>query len=189
MAIGLAVALEQAASASLRLAFATLLPMPSDLLAPLQLHQYALNRADQQVAVQVNAISNRMTWLILSQAFLVGAFVTSSNIQTPGFSLGVESIVTTAGFFTCLWLRTGIKAALSAMAKAKRARQVHIDFLQEELNEVLPAIQLEDCEHRLGNVPAERIPTLLLAAWVALFGLLCWRAAYLMIVPLPHLAR
>lgn len=153
--------------------------MSTEPLSPLKIHQYALERADKQVAAQAAAIGARMMWLVLAQSFLFSAFVAGGNVQPPGFGLAVETIVTTVGFFTCLWVRTGVNAALSAMARAKVARQEHIDYLEREMHAYLPAVQLEDCEHRQGNLPAERIPTLLLAAWVALFLLLCWRAGWL----------
>ena len=146
----------------------------------LQVHQYVLDRADRQVAVQVQAVANRMGWLILSQAFLMGAFLTSSNVQPPGFGVAVETVVTMAGCLTCMWLRAGINAALSAMDKAKRARQPHIEYLERELNAILPAVQLEDCEHKLGNLPARRIPTLLFCVWIVLTVVLLWRVSWLM---------
>ncbi len=162
--------------------------MSGNPLSPLQIHQYVLDRADRQVAAQAGAIGARMMWLVLAQSFLFSGFVAGGNIQPPGFGLAVEAIVTSVGFFTCLWVRAGVNAALAAMSRAKLARQVHIDYLEKELNAYLPAVQLEDCEHRLGNMPAERIPTLLLSAWIALFGLLCWRAVYFLL-PLVHTPR
>jgi hypothetical protein len=139
---------------------------------PVDTLKYALTRYDQQIELELNLIGARMTWLAISQSFLFGAFVGGGNLQPYAFGAGVQALVSVVGLLICVWVRTGVQAALHVVDVRKDQRQPVLEALSSELGIALPAVNRTDREHKGGNAPPRMIPTMLILAWAGL--ILMW---------------
>jgi hypothetical protein len=128
--------------------------------------KYALARYDDQIDIELNLISARMTWLVISQSFLFGTFVAGANIEPRAFGYAVQALVSVVGLLSSVWVRTGIEAALRVVDRRKDERRPVLESLSAELVIALPAVHRADREHQDGNTPTRRIPTLLAIVWV-----------------------
>ena len=133
--------------------------------------KYALDRCEKQIELELSLVSARMTWLVISQSFLVGAFVAAGNVQPRAFGLSVQAVVSVVGLLICVWVRTGVQAALRVVDLRKEDRRTLLEVLSAEFKIALTAVNTRDKEHEDGNRPPRMIPTMLIVAWIALVGL------------------
>jgi hypothetical protein len=136
--------------------------------------KYALERCEKQIELELSLISARMTWLVISQSFLVGAFVAGGNIQPLVFGASVQALVSVIGLLISAWVRTGVNAALRVADRRKDEREPMLKSLSAELGFELPAVHRTDIEHIKGNRAPRWIPLMLIFAWVAL--MVMWSA-------------
>lgn len=118
-------------------------------------------------------ISQRITWLLGVNGFLVASFVilgTYRNVQTPSIELEMvltSSILTTVGFVIALYCWGPIIDALDT-----------IDIIRKKLNRFRTDPQFSDVFYKSRGekfhykswVYARRLPIILCVMWLALFG-------------------
>lgn len=136
----------------------------------IQIWKYELEHCQEQIDSQFTLVSARMTWLVISQSFLFGAFIASGNLIPKGYGLLVQGVVSCLGMCICILVRSGIDAALSVVEKIKLEREPILNNLRQALNAKLPVVQVSDREHIDGNRAPRYIPLVLVCAWVILYA-------------------
>jgi hypothetical protein len=147
--------------------------LPEDVL------KYVLDRQDRQIDTEMNLVSARMTWLVISQSFLFGAFIGSGSLAPPLFGESVQALVSVVGLLTCAWVRISVAAALAVVDRRKDERHPILAALSHTLGVELPAVHREDPAHSAGNAPPQRIPAMLILAWATL--MLLWTAKVVLV--------
>lgn len=132
----------------------------------------ALKRCDEQIAIEFDLISARLSWLTISQSFMFAAFTNLKN-------LSMELIVAAVGLVTCYQVYKSVRAATRVIKTRKSERAPIEDWLNRQLNYLEVYTTSED--HRLFRsvswaaatarqaepVP-KLIPLLLAALWLSL---------------------
>ena len=147
--------------------------LPEDVL------KYVLDRQDRQIDTEMNLVSARMTWLVISQSFLFGAFIGSGSLEPKVFGESVQALVSVVGLLICAWVRTGVAAALAVVDRRKDERRPILASLSKILGVQLPAVHRDDPAHTAGNTPTQRIPAMLILAWAVL--MLLWTAKVVLV--------
>jgi hypothetical protein len=147
--------------------------LPEDVL------KYVLDRQDRQIDTEMNLVSARMTWLVISQSFLFGAFIGSGALVPPVFGESVQALVSLVGLLSSAWVRTGVAAALAVVDRRKDERRPILASLSQTLGVELPAVHRDDPAHSAGNAPPQRIPAMLILAWATL--MLLWTAKIVLV--------
>ncbi len=114
-----------------------------------------------------------MTWLILSQSFLLSAFVNSVN----GFE-GVRTALRVLKDIHCRnpiirhRCRVLITTAINSAHRAAETPKTQPDGLKAGLSDDLrmKLISTSDWNHRAGNIPSQLIPWMIIAVWMLLLG-------------------
>ena len=124
---------------------------------------------DQEVHREHNLISNRMTWYVTSQSFLMAAFAVSGS-SNHKFEWLSKPFLPVLGILTSLITFGSLLAALTAMNQLKESKK---DILKkcETLQEINPFKErfMEDKHlwiHVLGMTPPVSIPIIFLTAWI-----------------------
>lgn len=143
-----------------------------------QEHQEALlnitiSRLDSQIRAEFDVINQRMTWLMVAQSFL---FIAYANVWV-GLSRGshlmlwtLSVVIPSIGIAMAVLVRLAIWAAHSVVSRVKdertRFEQDYPEYARYRIS-----VHRRQMEHRLGNLPAQILPFVFMAAWA---GLLYW---------------
>lgn len=132
-----------------------------------------ISRLDSQIRAEFDVINQRMTWLMVAQSFL---FIAYANVWV-GLSRGSHSmlwtlsvVIPSIGIAMAVLVRLAIWAAHSVVSRVKdertRFEQDHPEYARYRIS-----VHRRQMEHRLGNLPAQILPFVFIAAWA---GLLYW---------------
>lgn len=150
--------------------------------------EYALDRVDKQVEIELNLINARMSWLVISESFLFNAFVGAGNegIRPPGVGLAIQVAMIVIGFVIAKSVKAAVEAALEVIEDRKKERKpIEVSLLAMMREHVanpalqLPSVYLDDPRHKSGTVPARYIPASVMYGWVALGLVWVCRLAWL----------
>ena len=141
--------------------------------------KYVIERYDKQIDIELTLINARMTWLVISQSFLIGSFVSAASAASREVGLAIQLVVAFVGFMACNWVRMGINAALSMVARWKNERQEPLAELSKSIGMPLAAVSSVERAHHDGNLAPAMIPRILMIAWVCFLGVWIYRMARL----------
>jgi hypothetical protein len=150
--------------------------------------EYALDRIDKQLEIELNLINARMSWLVISESFLFNAFVGagSESIRPPGAGLAIQVAMVVIGFVIAKSVKSAVEAALEVIEERKKERRpLEICLLNAMKKHVrnpelqLPSVDRDDPRHKAGSVPARYIPASVMYGWVALAVVWLCRVAWL----------
>jgi hypothetical protein len=148
--------------------------------------KYALDRIDKQLEIELNLISARMSWLVISESFLFNAFVGAGGdyIKPPGVGIAIQLVVAVMGFLIAAFVKSAVNAALAVIDQRKDQRVPMEDRLLALMSAAdravtLPSVSRVDKQSEYGNVPAKRIPSVLMMGWVILVVAWACRFAWL----------
>ncbi len=155
--------------------------------------QFILNRIDTFIKTQYELISQRMTWLVMSQSFLFIAYANLMNKSNGhNFPLTFYALPKIPDEIPCLltWIIPvigilmaslviiSIRAAHHVIVRLKTMRIAYEEKHQSDCmvlsnKDYKPiSVSLLDWEHCDGNMPAICLPYILLLAWCLVLGLL-----------------
>ena len=155
--------------------------------------EYALDRIDKQLEIELNLINARMSWLVISESFLFNAFVGagSDSIRPPGVGLAIQIAMCVIGFVIAKSVRSAVRAALDVIEDRKKERKPIEGCLLAAMKEhvrnpalKLPSVDREDPRHKDGTVPARYIPVSVMYGWVALAVVWVCRLVWLYSTPI-----
>jgi hypothetical protein len=148
--------------------------------------KYALDRIDKQLEIELNLISARMSWLVISESFLFNAFVGAGGdyIKPPAVGIAIQLVVAVMGFLIATFVKSAVNAALEVIDQRKDQRgpiEQRLLALMSATDKAvtLPSVSRADIRSEHGDVPAKRIPSLLMAGWVILVVAWTCRIAWL----------
>lgn len=139
--------------------------------------KYAIERYDKQIDIELTLINARMTWLVISQSFLIGSFVAAASTPVREVGLAIQLVVALVGFLICNWVRMGINAALNMVARWKDERQPYLGQLSTAIGLPLAAVSSVERAHHDGNLAPAMIPRILMIAWVVFAGVWVYRVS------------
>lgn len=129
---------------------------------------------DQEVHREHNLISNRMTWYVTSQSFLMAAFAVSGS-QNHSFKWLSKPFLPVLGILTSLITLRSLIAALVAMDKLKKDKK---DILikstdLQKIKSFKERFMESDADwiHVLGMTPPVLIPMIFLFSWFVILSL------------------
>lgn len=137
--------------------------------APMILSQ--LSRLDRAIEKEFTLVSDRMAWMVVSEAFIFGAFVDAAVNYTPSATYLKNLIVallltlpllgiTMAGF---AW--RAIIAAHGAVARLKDKREELEKHFPEPIR--VDLISSKQHVHEMGNAPPRYLPPIIIFIWLA----------------------
>lgn len=134
-----------------------------------------LGRLDAMIKTNLDLISHRMGWLLISQSFLFTAFaLAAAHVQNPladRLSLGIfVHLVPLLGLATALFVGLSLLAAMRVIWVMKATRAKIEATLTRPLEDAygaasVPRTSLTDW---VGHAPALAVPSLFAAAWLYL---------------------
>lgn len=133
-----------------------------------------LGRLGEAISKEYTLVSDRMTWLVISNSFMFSAFTTAvSNYGKEEQPLGLLLLLVIYGIpclaiAMCLLVLGAIHAAHSAAKKLKNSRGSFEGKLPADLQ--IKLVSSKDHEHILGNLPPYIIPILLGITWMVFLG-------------------
>jgi hypothetical protein len=137
-----------------------------------------LRRYDAAIEKEFSLVGDRMTWMVISEAFIFTAFTVAA--VAPREAMGGRPAVVailiamfSLGCFLAGIVIPAIAAAHHAIERLKDAR----DQVETKLPEWLRArhISVHDREHNRGNIPPMWVPLFILVVWIALaFSITYW---------------
>jgi hypothetical protein len=107
-------------------------------------------------------ISNRMSWYVTSQAFLMTAFMAGGG-DGHSYQSWSKWFIPIIGILISALIWFAIVAALSAM---KRLRKQEFELLQRKALANLPYRKMPKIIHFTGMTPAAVIPIIFMVAWI-----------------------
>jgi hypothetical protein len=132
-------------------------------------------RLTEGVKAEFDLIAGRMSWLVIAESFIFGAFAASISNYRPDhqLALGLRYLIWVmplVGMFLAACVYVAILAAHSALASLKSQRDRMIACLPKQLR-----IDLISTRSRIqlwGNVPTHAIPPVLFLIWAGALVLL-----------------
>lgn len=139
-----------------------------------------LTRLDGAIEKEFTLIADRMTWMMLSEAFIFGAFAASVMSYSQKAQLRIVSVtlmivLPLLGMATALLVRTAINAAHIASDALKRDRTKVEDYFEAEFHIALISNKAET--HRAGNLPSRVLPLIVPAIWATILVITVVRLA------------
>jgi uncharacterized integral membrane protein len=130
-----------------------------------------LARIDDAISKEFSLVSERMTWLVISESFIFAAFTSAVANYRPEHKMALSLlflvwILPLVGFLFALLVYPAILAAHVAAFKLKTLREELEVKLPQELQITL--ISSKNKEHFLGNIPPYAIPPIIILMWVVL---------------------
>ncbi|MCI0465889.1 MAG: hypothetical protein L0Y57_02615 [Beijerinckiaceae bacterium] len=130
-----------------------------------------LTRLSDSIEKEYTLVNDRMTWLVVSEAFIFGAFATAAAGYPSGSEITILVnwllfLMPVLGLLMAAFVIPAIYAAHSAAARLKNGREAYENLLPERLR--VASISANDWEHHWGNIPPLWVPLLIIAAWAAL---------------------
>ncbi|MFM2013489.1 MAG: hypothetical protein RLZZ396_2273 [Planctomycetota bacterium] len=130
-----------------------------------------LSRYGEAISKEFTLVSDRMSWLVISNSFLFSGFITAAVNYAPSLHLGILVailliLVPLLAVAMCIFVIQAIDAAHSAAYRQKNNRAEFENRLPEHLR--ITVISSKDNEHSKGNLPPYWIPRILVAVWLFL---------------------
>lgn len=123
-----------------------------------------LTRIGIAIDKELSLMSERMSWLVISESFIFSAFTTAFANHEKGVVLvAFACFMPIVGLLMALLVYPGLLAAHYTAKWLKEERHHYELKLPEELQVKLRAPKLA---HLLGSVPAFVIPVMLLLVWL-----------------------
>ncbi len=134
-------------------------------------------RLHEGVKSEFDLIAGRMSWLVISESFIVSAFVTAiSNYRLDHTSaiglLYLIRVTPLVGMLLASFVYVAILAAHRAIATLKRQREQMIANLPSRLR--IDLISTGSSEQWWGNLPTYVIPPILFLVWAGAYASLLW---------------
>jgi hypothetical protein len=132
-----------------------------------------LGRLGEAISKEYTLVSDRMTWLVISNSFMFSAFTTAvSNYEKCGqLSILLLLVIYGIPFLAiamCFLVLGAIHAAHLAAKRLKDERNRIESTLPTDL--IIKLVSSKDYEHKLGNLPPYIIPILLGITWMVFLG-------------------
>jgi hypothetical protein len=132
-------------------------------------------RLTEGVKAEFDLIAGRMSWLVIAESFIFGAFAASVSSYRPDHTFSVEllyliRVMPVVGMFLAACVYVAILAAHSALSSLKTQRDRMIEWLPSRLR--IDLISTKSRIQLLGNVPTHVIPPVLFLVWAGAFALL-----------------
>jgi hypothetical protein len=133
-----------------------------------------LGRLGEAISKEYTLVSDRMTWLVISNSFMFSAFTTAVSNYGKGeqpLSLLLLLVIYGIPFLAiamCLLVLGAIYAAHAAAKRLKKSRKKFEKTLPKYLR--IKLVSSKDHEHILGNLPPYIIPILLGITWMVFLG-------------------
>jgi len=128
-----------------------------------------LQRIDGAIDKEFTLISERMTWLVVSESFIFSAFAVTvinykSDHKMATILLLLVWILPIVGFLLALLVYPAIIAAHSATFKLKNLRdgldgRIPVDLKVEKISS-------KSGQHIIGNIPPYAIPPIFILVWL-----------------------
>jgi hypothetical protein len=131
--------------------------------------KYSVSRCDNQIETELGLVSNRIEWLTISQAFLLAAWVESAKLEPRSLANTVQLILLFAGLLIAICVDKGVLAALRVVDKRKNDRKPLVHELAAALRVPVTRVEIDDKEHRDGNLAPIVIPKLMCVVWMWIF--------------------
>lgn len=126
-----------------------------------------LTRLGVAIDKELTLITERMSWLVISESFIFSAFTVAVANQEKTMVLSIFAwLMPLVGFLLAFFVYPALLAAHSTAKRLKEERQQFELRLPEDLRVNLLASKREHC---LGTVPAFMIPAMLLLVWSVIF--------------------
>jgi len=128
-------------------------------------------RYEMAIGKEFSLVADRMTWLVISQSFLMSAFVLSSATYDAATTMKLvlrasQVLMPAFGIVVAFLIIVAVKAAHSAAEKLKNSRDALEQTLPENLRVSL--IGNTTWESDRGNWPPHVIPYVVLLVWAIL---------------------
>lgn len=127
-----------------------------------QREYYKLYR--DRITAEDTLVSNRLTWLLLTQAILYG-FCATSFFSKEGLSIGGLALVALLGSVICVLGKLSIEAALTTIEQLRD----HYAKNCPHTDPKLPPLTAEEGIHIRGKLAAKSLPMCFIAGWLLLF--------------------
>jgi hypothetical protein len=133
-----------------------------------------LGRLGEAISKEYTLVSDRMTWLVISNSFMFSAYTTAvSNYEKINQPLNILLLlviycIPCLAIAMCLLVLGAIHAAHSAARRLKKFRDLFESRLPVGLR--IELVSSKDFEHLFGNLPPYIIPVLLGITWMFFLG-------------------
>jgi hypothetical protein len=125
-----------------------------------------LTRIGVAIDKELTLMSERMSWLVISESFIFSAFtVAFANHEKGAVLVAVSCLMPIVGFLMALLVYPGLLAAHTT-AKWLKAERHHYELRLPEGLQV--KLRAPTRAHFLGSVPAFVIPVMLLSVWTVI---------------------
>lgn len=131
-----------------------------------------LDRLDRAIEKEYTLVSDRMTWMVISEAFIFGAFATAVlGYDGPGalkqLAVAIAVVLPILGFLIAVLARLAIIAANTAANRLKKRRKEMQAYFNGDFR--VDLIGVEAPTHFSGNTPAAYLPPIFATTWLGLF--------------------
>ncbi|MBL8848958.1 MAG: hypothetical protein JNG89_04710 [Planctomycetaceae bacterium] len=129
-----------------------------------------LGRLDGAIEKEFTLVSDRMVWMVISESFIFGAFVTAVvNYRKGDLSLVILSLIVAlpiVGILIALFVLHAINAAHAAAGVLKQKRERLEMMFAGDLRVTL--VSSKQDSHAAGNVPPKYLPWVFVITWLGL---------------------
>ena len=130
-----------------------------------------LQRLDGAIDKEFTLVSERMTWLVVSESFIFSAFAATVANYKPDHKMATALLfllwaLPFVGFLLAVLVYPAILAAHSAAFKLKNLRDTVDDRIPIDLK--VAKISSKTNEHLIGNIPPYAIPPIFIIVWLVL---------------------
>ncbi|MFY9825173.1 MAG: hypothetical protein WAM82_27595 [Thermoanaerobaculia bacterium] len=134
-----------------------------------------LSRLDGAIEKEFTLVSDRMTWMVISEAFIFCAFSTATTSRATAGSLKTVVdclliLMPFLGLFLAFIVMPAIFAAHQAIQKLKNKRCSLEERLPYKLR--IELVSAQDTEHSRGNIPPRWVPSFIVGVWMVLLAAL-----------------
>jgi hypothetical protein len=130
-------------------------------------------RLGEGLKAEFDLITGRITWLMISEAFIFSAFATAvANYRPDHPAIGglrfLAWVLPFVGMILAVCVYVAILAALSAIDTLKRQRERMMAGLPAQLR--IDLISVRSQQQRWGNLPAYVLPPILFLVWAVAYA-------------------
>lgn len=137
-----------------------------------------LIRLDAQIRIEYDLIGHRVSWLLVSNSFLLAAFAVSLNNSSPPGSVNSRLIqilvwlLPVIGIVSCYVVAHAVRAAHAVINELKGLRDPLEDLASKHFSYERLGIGKQTWYHIAGNRPPTLLPWVTAIVWVAVLGVL-----------------
>ena len=129
-----------------------------------------LQRLDGAIEKEFTLIGDRMTWMVVSESFIFGAFVTAAVYYQPRrmalecLDISLLIVLPIVGFMIAAFAYWAIIAAHVASDRLKSTRKKLEEVCKDEV--YVGLVSSDWATHPKGNVPSRYLPPMFMISWV-----------------------